>query len=102
MLIYTICKNKQEAKKIVNFLLKLKLIACANFWTVESIYRWNNKIVSGKEVAVYLKTRKENYKKVEAAIKKLSSAEIPCIFEIDVDKVSKQYADWVRKETRLV
>jgi len=102
MLIYTICKNKQEAKKIAGFLLKLKLIACANFYPVESVYRWNNKIVNGKEAVMFLKTKKENYQKVEATFKKLSSYEIPCIFEIDVDKISKQYKDWARKETRVI
>lgn len=102
ILIYTICKNRIEAKKIANVLLKLKLIACANWWPVESLYRWKNKIVNGKETAMYLKTRKENFRKTAAVIKKIHSYETPCILELDVDQVDCQYQDWVRKETRVV
>jgi len=102
ILIYVICKNKQEAKKIANVLLKLKLIACANWWPVESAYVWKNKTVNGREVAMYLKTRKEYYKKVESLIKKMHSYEEPCILEIDVDKVDAKYREWVRRETRII
>lgn len=102
ILIYVSCKNKTAAKKIANVLLKLKLIACANWWQVESVYRWKNKIVNSHETAMYLKTRKENYKKVEAVIKKLHSYQTPCIFEIDVDKVNLKFKAWVRQETRLI
>src|SRR3989339_2286868 len=100
ILIHVICKNKQEAKKIANFLLKLKLIAGADFYQVESVYRWNNKIVNDKKIAMFLKTKKENYKKIETVFKKLSSNEVPCIFEIVLNKANRQYKDWVKQETR--
>ncbi len=102
ILIYTVCKNKIEAKKIAGVLLKLKLIACANWWPVESVYRWKNKIVNAKEAVMFLKTRKEYYKKVEAVIKKLHSYQTPCILELDVDKIDAKYKAWVRKETRII
>jgi len=102
ILIYTVCKNKSEAKKIAKILLKLKLIACANWWPTESVYRWKNKTVNGREAVMYLKTRKEYYKKVEQVIKKLHSYQTPCVLEIDVDKIDRQYQAWVRQETRMV
>jgi len=102
ILIYTICKNKAEAKKIASVLLKLKLIACANWWPIESTFTWKNKTVIAKEAAMFLKTRKENYKKLESLIKKMHSYETPCILEIDVDKLNQEYQQWVRRETRIV
>ena len=102
ILIYTVCKNKTEAKKIVNMLLKLKLIACANWWQVDSTYRWKNKIVNGRETVMILKTRKSYYKKIESLIKKIHSAETPCILQINPDKVEGKYLEWLRKETRIV
>ncbi|MFA6304498.1 MAG: divalent-cation tolerance protein CutA [Patescibacteria group bacterium] len=102
ILIYTICKNPAEAKKIAGVLLKLKLIACANWWSVTSTYVWKSKVVLNKETAMFLKTRKENYKKVEAIIKKMHSYSVPCILELDVDQRNPAYRDWVRKETRII
>lgn len=82
-------------------LLKLKLIACANWWPLESIYRWQNKIVQGKEAAMFLKTRKEYYKRIELIIKKIHSYEVPCIVRINPDMVEGKYLEWLKKETRI-
>ena len=51
---------------------------------------------------MFLKTKKENYKKIETVFKKLSSNEVPCIFEIVLNKANRQYKDWVKQETRIV
>jgi len=101
-LVYTVCKNKTEAKKIATMLIKLKLIACANYWPIESVYRWKNKIVNGQEVVMILKTRNNYYKKVESLIKKIHSYETPCILRINADQVEKKYLEWLFKETKIV
>jgi len=100
--IYTVCQNKTAAKKIANMLLRLKLIACANWWPIASVYRWNDKVINDKEVALILKTRKNYYKKVETVIKKIHRYETPCICRISIDQVEKKYRDWLIKETRIV
>lgn len=100
--IYTVCKNKAEAKKVANMLLKLKLIACANWWPIESIYRWQDKVVNDREVAMILKTRKNYYKRIESIIKKIHSYEVPCICQIDVNKVERKYKEWLIRETRII
>lgn len=102
ILIYTVCKNRVEAKKIAQMLLKLKLIACANWWEIESVYRWRDKVVNDKEVAMILKTRKSYYKKIESVIKKIHSYEVPCILKLSVDKGEQKYLEWLRKETKVI
>ncbi|OGY88792.1 MAG: hypothetical protein A2927_01595 [Candidatus Komeilibacteria bacterium RIFCSPLOWO2_01_FULL_45_10] len=102
ILIYTICRNKSEAEKIAAMLLKLRLIACANWWPMESIYRWKNKITTGQETVMILKTRENYYKRIESIIKKIHSDEVPCILKIKVNGVQSKYLEWLRKETRVV
>lgn len=102
IIIYTICKNKKEAKKIATMLLKLRLIVCANWWPIESVYRWQNRIVNDKEVAMIFKTRKNYYKRVESIIKKIHRYEVPCILKLPVDKAEGKYLEWLRKETRII
>ena len=101
-LVYTTCKNKTEAKKIANMLLKLILIACANYWQTDSSYNWKGKIVNSKEVIMILKTRNSYYKKVETLIKKMHSYDTPCILKINAEQVEKKYLEWLLKETRIV
>jgi periplasmic divalent cation tolerance protein len=102
ILIYTVCKNKTEAKKIAKMLIKLKLVACANFWPVESVYRFKDKLVEDKEAALILKTRKNYYKQVESVIKKIHSYEVPCILRLDPDKVEGEYEKWLIRETKFI
>jgi len=97
-LIYITCKGKAEAKKIASYLLKKKLIACANFFPINSMYWWKNKIVDDKEFLLLAKTAKKNCSKVRKEVKKLHSYEIPCILEIDVDG-NKEFIDWVDRVT---
>jgi len=83
-------------------LIKLKLIACANYWPIESVYRWKNKIVNGQEVVMILKIRNNYYKKVESLIKKIHSYETPCICQLEVAQVEQKYKKWLIKETKII
>ena len=52
-------KDKKEAGKIAKGLLEAKLIACANIVEgVQSLFWWQGKIDSSKEVLLILKTEK--------------------------------------------
>ena len=85
-IVYTVFSNKREAQKIINTLIKDKLIACANFWPIESHYVWKGKKEEAREYACFIKTLKKNYKKVEKFILKNHSYDTPCILEIGIKK----------------
>jgi len=46
-----------------------------------------------------IKTRKENFKRVQEEIKKVHSYETPAIFSIAVQDVDESYKNWLKKET---
>ncbi len=96
---YITCKNKKEAKKIGLALMKKRLVACCNIFPIESIYWWRGKIVKDREVALIVKTQKENFKTIEKEVKKLHSYTIPCILEIPIKKGNLDYLKWVKQET---
>ena|SRR3989338_2849899 len=97
--LYVTHKNKKEAEKIVSHLLKKHLIACANFFPIQSQYWWKGRLEKTKEIVTLLKTRKENWKKVEKEIIKIHLYETPCIMKLDVT-ANNDYERWVGKETR--
>lgn len=98
ILILTTSDKKLIALKIAKKLLKLKLVACANIFPVESSYWWHKKIVNAKEYQLILKTKAQNFTKIEKEIKKLHNYKVPEIISIDTHKVGKDYLNWATNE----
>lgn len=99
VIIYTTFPNLKTAKTISAELLKSRLIACANFFPIQSAYWWKNKITNSKEIATIMKTSKKNWVKVKSAIIKLHPYKTPCILKIEVE-ANEDYAAWINAETR--
>jgi periplasmic divalent cation tolerance protein len=98
IVIYTTFKDRSEADKIVDFLIEKKLIACANFLSLEARYFWEGKVADANEIGALLKTRNENWEAAKTEIEKMHSYKIPCIIRFDVES-NKSYADWIQEET---
>jgi len=87
-----------DAKKIANHLLEKHLIACANFFPIESAYWWNGKIDCAHEIASILKTKSKNWEKVKAEVLRIHPYEVPCIMKIDVT-ANESYEAWIHSQT---
>ena len=98
--LFTTLHKKESALKIGKGLLKERIIACFSLCPVESSYWWKGKILDEKETFMILKTRKENFKKIENYIKKHSGYEIPEVVAVEPKQVNTPYLNWVREETR--
>jgi periplasmic divalent cation tolerance protein len=102
ILIYTTCKNIQEAKSIGKFLLEKHLIACVNIIPrMESMSLWppkTGKIESISETILIIKTLDKNYRVIEKQIRKLHSYSNPAIFAIPITHVSNNYHNWLMNE----
>jgi len=95
--VYSTFSNRKEAKEIGERLVKKKLAACVNIFPIDSIYFWQGKIVKDKEFAAIIKTRKENFKKIEKFIFENHSYETPCILEIPIGRVTKKFLKWLNE-----
>jgi periplasmic divalent cation tolerance protein len=96
--IYVTHKNKQEAEKIISYLLTNKLIACVNYFWIDVAYHWKWEIQNDNEIVSLLKTRSENWEEVKKYIEKNHSYEIPCIIKTDVE-ANKEYVEWIYEVT---
>lgn len=95
------CSSSREARKIAGSLLDKRLVACANIVSdIGSRFWWRGKIESAMEVLVMMKTKKENFKKLENEVKKLHSYEVPEIIAIPIIMGSKQYLKWINEVVR--
>ena len=89
-------KDKKEAGKIAKGLLEAKLIACANIVEgVQSLFWWQGKIDSSKEVYLILKTKKILFKKVAVKVKSLHSYQTPEIIALPIVNGSEDYLKWI-------
>jgi len=95
-IIITTCKERDE-EKITNSLLNENIAACINSWSVKSSYIWKGKVERENEKILFIKTRRENYKKVERKIRELHSYEVPEIICIDVKEGYEKYLKWVNE-----
>lgn len=86
--------SKEEAKKMITTLIEKKLIACANFTEVESIYTWQGKIEVATEVKVWMKTTKDLFDPVVLEIKTNGSYQVSEIGKIEME-FSAEYHNWV-------
>lgn len=97
---YLTCANNREADKISKALLEKRLVACAKKLPVSSIFRWKGKIDNVKEIVVMLESIEENFEKINAVVKKLSSYKTYILFSIPVTKTTKRVERWLKKELK--
>lgn len=90
--------NIEEANKTISRLLQDKLISSANSFPIKSTSRWSGEITEVDEIAVLLKTKKDNWEKVKSEVQNSHSYKVPCITKFDVE-ANREYEDWVYKQT---
>ena len=95
---YITCSKKREAHKIARFLVKNKLIACANIvHNVGSIFTWKEKVTKAKEILIVGKTMNKNVQKIIKTVKKLHSHEVPCVIFFDIKNGNTDFLKWIIK-----
>lgn len=99
IIIYITNPDLKTAKKVASHLLKKRLVACANFFPIESAYWWQNKIENSKEVAAIVKTTEKNWAKVKTEVKKIHPYKTPCIIKIAVE-ANRGYEKWIKSEVK--
>ena len=98
--VYITNPTKQEARKIAKYLLKKKLIACANIYgPTDSLYPSRGKLADEKEYILIAKTATRNYDKVRGEVERIHSYAIPCIVKIPVSS-NKKYFEWLMSELK--
>tara|TARA_B100000945_G_scaffold199502_1_gene160382 strand:- start:1148 stop:1450 length:303 start_codon:yes stop_codon:yes gene_type:complete len=96
-LLYVTHANENDAEVLCKSLLNEKLISCANFFPVNSIYNWENKLIKENETVSLIKFEKSKIDEVENRIKELHPYEVPCIMRIPAN-ANIEYEKWVNEQ----
>ncbi|MFH1479458.1 MAG: divalent-cation tolerance protein CutA [Candidatus Omnitrophota bacterium] len=91
----------KEAKKISSALVKQHIVACSNIVKgIDSIFWWQGKIDTAKEVLLIAKTKRPLLKKLIKVTKCNHSYDVPEIIAFPIIGGNKDYLDWIKKEAR--
>lgn len=100
IIIQTTCANKIEATNIAKELIDTKLAACIQMSEIESFYTWENKFCKDKEILLNIKTKNDNFEKIQSKIKELHSYDLPEILSINIDNMSEEYKNFIEESTK--
>lgn len=97
-LIYVTHSSLAEAKKIATLLLEERLIACVNYFPIESTFWWQGALDSTAEYVSLLKTQEKHWNIIQEKIREQHPYQTPCMMKLLV-QANADYERWIVEET---
>ena len=99
--VFVTVPDRKTGTKIANGLLAKKLCACVNITKeCESLFWWQGKIDRAKERLLIIKTRKSLFNRLKKEVRRLHPYKVPEIIAVPIAAADKEYAAWIREETK--
>ena len=101
LLVITNLPDRAAAERLADALIAQRVAACVNILgPCRSVYRWKGEVQHDEEHPVLIKTTRERYAALEAAIRALHPYELPEIVAVALTNGFAPYLDWIAAETR--
>ena len=101
LLVITNCPDAAVADDIALHVVENGLAACANILApCRSVYRWQGAVETANEIPLLIKTSRQCYPALEAAIRDRHPYEVPEIIALPIEQGLPAYLSWVASETR--
>jgi periplasmic divalent cation tolerance protein len=84
-----------EKESIAQSLLEKRLINCAKFSSVSSMYWWKGQIESANEALVIMESAEDLFDEIETEIAKIHSYDTFVLQSVPVTKINKDASDWM-------
>ena len=100
LLVITNLPDRAAAERLADALIAKRLAACINILApCRSIYRWKGEVQHDEEHPMLIKTTRERYAALEAAIRAQHPYELPEIVALPIERGLPGYLAWVAEET---
>lgn len=101
LLVFTSLPDRASAEKLAEVLVGGRFAACVSVLApCRSVYRWKDAVQRDEEHPVLVKTTRDRYPALEAAIRKAHPYELPEIVAVPVERGLPEYLSWIAAETR--
>jgi len=99
IVVLTTCSTVEEAEKIARHLVESRVAACVSLSSpVRSIYRWKGAVEDASEIALTIKSRRDLWPQLEAALRKVHPYDVPEMLALPVVEGLPAYLDWLDQE----
>lgn len=100
LLVISNLPDQAGAERLARHVVETRTAACVNILApCRSVYRWQGAVEEATEVPVLMKTTRERYPALEAAIRTLHPYELPEIIAVEISAGLPAYLDWVAAQT---
>ncbi len=100
LLVLTNLPTREAAEKLADALVAQRVAACVNILApCRSVFRWKDELQHDEEHPMLIKTTRERYPALEAAIRAGHPYELPEIIAVPVTAGLPAYLNWVADET---
>jgi periplasmic divalent cation tolerance protein len=100
-IVFSTAGSREEAERIANGLVEERLAACVNLIPgITSVYRWQGEVETAGEFLLMIKTTLDNLERIEAALRRLHSYEVPEFLVLQPECTSQDYLAWLMESTR--
>ena len=98
-IVLTTAGSREEGENIARKLVDERLAACVNLVPgVTSIYRWKGDVETASEVLLVIKTTGASLERMESALRRLHSYEVPEFLVLTPEAAAQSYLDWLLPE----
>lgn len=99
IVVMTTCDSEDLAEQISQHIVENRLAACVEILPgARSIYRWDGKVEDAHEWVLMIKTRRDRFDALRAAILKKHSYDVPEVIALPVVDGSEAYLSWIDNE----
>ncbi len=97
--IMTTTDSEEEAARLAQNLVELKLAACVQVLPVTSHYSWQGALEKSAEILLLVKTSTSRFEDVQAYLKEHHSYDTPEVVQIPITDGSADYLSWIDENT---
>lgn len=87
--------DRAVARTIATALVERHLAAAVHITEIDSVFRWKGAVREGLEVTLTAKTLAARFNEIEAVVEELHPYELPPLLQVDIERSTQAYADWI-------
>jgi periplasmic divalent cation tolerance protein len=96
IVVFSTCANEKDAERLARTLVEQRLAACVNVVPrVRSFYHWKGALESAGECLLLIKSSRDRFDALRAALEKAHSYEVPEVLALAVVDGAPNYLHWL-------
>jgi periplasmic divalent cation tolerance protein len=96
IVVFSTCADENDAERLARTLVEQRLAACVNVVPrVRSFYHWKGGLESADECLLVIKSSRDRFDGLRAALEKAHSYEVPEVLAVPVVDGAPNYLNWL-------